>query len=213
MDDGNVRRPPGLQSPSRRRVLAGATSIATLALTPQALWASVHAGYAAARGTATERALLDAVCDLVIPATDTPGAVQARVPEFVLLAVAHRLANAEPDALQQLAAELGRRTSDSFLSVNANQRLEELQALDVEAFSERGRALPGTAAAAAGMAAGRDLANWRALKTLIVVGYYTSEPGATQELRYEFVPGRYDADIPFRPGDRALMNDWWGNTF
>ena len=38
---------------------------------------------------------------------------------------------------------------------------------------------------------------WRTLKELTLVGYYTSEPGATQELRYEAVPGRYEGCIPF----------------
>ena len=38
---------------------------------------------------------------------------------------------------------------------------------------------------------------WRTMKELTLVGYYTSEPGATEELRYEQVPGRYEGCIPF----------------
>jgi hypothetical protein len=45
------------------------------------------------------------------------------------------------------------------------------------------------------------------------MGYYTSEAGATQELRFQPVPARFDADIPFEPGQPALMNDWYGNAF
>ncbi|HEX6926734.1 MAG TPA: gluconate 2-dehydrogenase subunit 3 family protein [Longimicrobiaceae bacterium] len=33
---------------------------------------------------------------------------------------------------------------------------------------------------------------WRTLKRLVLVGYYTSELGATRELRYLALPGRYD---------------------
>jgi gluconate 2-dehydrogenase gamma chain len=42
-----------------------------------------------------------------------------------------------------------------------------------------------------------EVAFFRTMKELTVVGYYTSEAGATRELRYEQVPGRYEACIPF----------------
>jgi hypothetical protein len=35
------------------------------------------------------------------------------------------------------------------------------------------------------------------LKLLTVLGYYTSEVGATQELSYNPVPGRYEGDVDF----------------
>jgi gluconate 2-dehydrogenase gamma chain len=38
---------------------------------------------------------------------------------------------------------------------------------------------------------------YRTLKELTVIGYYTSEVGATRELRYEASPGRYQGCIPF----------------
>ena len=41
------------------------------------------------------------------------------------------------------------------------------------------------------------------LKELTVVGYYTSEIGATQELRYVHVAGQYDGDVPYRKVGRA----------
>jgi gluconate 2-dehydrogenase gamma chain len=42
-----------------------------------------------------------------------------------------------------------------------------------------------------------EVAFFRTMKELTVVGYYTSEAGATRELRYEHVPGRYEACVPF----------------
>jgi gluconate 2-dehydrogenase subunit 3-like protein len=38
---------------------------------------------------------------------------------------------------------------------------------------------------------------FRAMKELTILGYYTSQPGATKELRYVQVPGRYDGCVPF----------------
>jgi hypothetical protein len=41
------------------------------------------------------------------------------------------------------------------------------------------------------------------LKQLTLLGYFTSEIGATQALRYVAVPGRYEGCIPYQKGDRA----------
>lgn len=42
-----------------------------------------------------------------------------------------------------------------------------------------------------------DVPFMRRMKELTLVGYYTSEVGATQELRHEPVPGRFDGCVPF----------------
>lgn len=44
---------------------------------------------------------------------------------------------------------------------------------------------------------GARLPFFRTMKELTVVGYYTSEVGATVELRHEAVPGRYEGCVPF----------------
>lgn len=43
----------------------------------------------------------------------------------------------------------------------------------------------------------REVPFFRTMKELTVVGYYTSEIGATVELRHEAFPGRYEGCIPF----------------
>lgn len=41
------------------------------------------------------------------------------------------------------------------------------------------------------------------LQDLTVLGYFTSEIGATQQLRYFEVPGRFEGCIDYTPGERA----------
>ena len=41
------------------------------------------------------------------------------------------------------------------------------------------------------------------MKQLTIWGYFTSEPGATKALRYNPIPGRYDACVVYSPGDKA----------
>jgi hypothetical protein len=44
---------------------------------------------------------------------------------------------------------------------------------------------------------------FRMMKELTLLGYFTSEIGATKALRYIESPGRYDACIPYKKGDKA----------
>ena len=81
-------------------------------------------------------------------------------------------------------------------SAPAERRAAALAAIDSEAFASRDSVSP-----------------WKPLKALILTGYYTSEAGASQELRYELVPGRYDPDIPLAPTDRAWSSDWTAVEF
>ena len=54
---------------------------------------------------------------------------------------------------------------------------------------------------------------WRTLKGLILTGYYTTEVGGAQELQFELVPGRFDPDLPLKPGARAFSSDWTAVDF
>ena len=44
---------------------------------------------------------------------------------------------------------------------------------------------------------------FRLMKELTLLGYFTSEIGSTQALRYVESPGRYDGCIPYKQGDKA----------
>lgn len=158
-----------------------------------------------------QQALLREVSQLVLPRTGTPGAGEVGVGAFVALALAHGLEGtrrplmrgADPRLLRHrrgdgsldhagwLEAELDRRAAGDFLAVDPAARAAALGALDAEALAEGVREHP-----------------WRRIKALVLTGYYTSEVGGAQELRYELVPGRWDPDIALKPGDRAWSSDW-----
>jgi hypothetical protein len=44
---------------------------------------------------------------------------------------------------------------------------------------------------------------FRMMKELALLGFFTSEVGCTQALRYIETPGRFDACIPYAPGEPA----------
>jgi hypothetical protein len=49
---------------------------------------------------------------------------------------------------------------------------------------------------------------FRMMKELTLLGYFTSEIGCTQALRYVEMPGRFDPCVDYKPGDRA----WAGHA-
>ena len=124
--------------------------------------------------------LVEHIVDVMIPETDTPGAVSAGVHYFVDLmldewAAPERQARYR-SGLEELEVQLRGSDGTAFVDVSPEQRLERLQALDREAFGE-----------------GDDDLFYREFKHLVLFGYYSSEPGATLELQYERLIPDYKA--------------------
>ena len=82
-----------------------------------------------------------------------------------------------------------------FVTAARGRQAAALAAIDHSAFAPGGESAP-----------------WHKIKDLILTGYYTSEVGASRELRYELVPGRWDADIPLGTG-HAFSSDWTAVDF
>lgn len=199
-----------------RRQLIGAGLLLALGVgTPIELWRR-HAQGESGSVDAGQRALAERLSDLVVPATDTPGALAAKVPDWLLLALSHgqagtaaqptgpfatvrAVAAAVPMGLAWLDAvgrQLNATAKGDFVSLPAKTQHDLLSALDAEAFKP-----------------GNDAHPWHKIKDLILTGYYTSEIGGSQELHYELVPGRWEPDIPIGPQTRAFSSDWTAVDF
>ena len=44
---------------------------------------------------------------------------------------------------------------------------------------------------------------FRLMKELTLLGYFTSEIGCTQAMRYEETPGRFEPCVPYTPGETS----------
>lgn len=170
--------------PDRRDLLRGAILlVGGIALAPGALAASGKTFFPAA-----ERAQLDLLCETMIPKTDTPGAIGAGVPAF-LDALMADWASAESQArVQGTVASLARAAN-----ADTGKPLADLSSAERTAWL--------TKQDAALIAAGD--AGYRQFKQLVLTGYYYSEAGATQELRYELVPGVWEPSIPITADTRT----------
>lgn len=163
----------------RRDLLRGAAAGAALALVPseaRAAWERVAAGVRPHRALTPEQlAVVATLSDVIIPRTDTPGALDVRVPAFIESLVGGSwMENARTEfqtGLENLRQHLGPATGASLTTL-----IDELERRP-DRRTEPARTY------------------WQ-LKSLIVHGYFTSETVMREVLRTEVMPGRFDGAAP-----------------
>jgi gluconate 2-dehydrogenase gamma chain len=187
---------------SRRDVLA-----ALLAGTAMAsVWSSASAAAVlkkAGAGAATnpglnkaEMAVLETAAQVIIPATDTPGAREAGVPLLIDAMVARWMTLDEAalfrSGLAGLDAKARERFQRGYAACTAEQGAQLMQELRASSpyggrtFSLNDRILDPKAPF------------YLRLRDLVVLGYFMSEQGSTKELRYLPVPGKFEANLDMK---------------
>ncbi|HEX2860443.1 MAG TPA: gluconate 2-dehydrogenase subunit 3 family protein [Lacunisphaera sp.] len=141
--------------------------------------------------TADEVELLDEIGETIIPATDTPGAKAAGIGAFMAMMVVDCYDEAHHAAFK---AGLDRLAREGFLAASPAERTARLNALDGEQRRHQAAKEPTEPAH-----------YFRMMKQLTILGFFTSEIGAAQVLLFEEVPGRFDGNAPYHPGDRYLF--------
>ncbi len=148
-----------------------------------------------------------AMIDVMIPATDTPGAKAARVNEFIDVILTSWATPAERDRfLTGLAAvdTLSRTLySKSFVEASAEQQTALLRAMDDAVDWAHDPDSNDDFDGAIDYDARLRGEFFRVFKKLTLHGYYTSEIGFTQELKNEIIPGEQHGCAPVPAGKRA----------
>ena len=171
----------------RRAVYLAGGAAALAAFGNGEAWADA-APAAAPYFSADRMAVVTAVADSMIPATDTAGAVAVGAPAFVdsmMTNWASQNTRAAVDStLQMIDVAAISAYGIGFANLGTMNRHSVLVPYDANAIRTFD---PG----------------YVRLKELILTGYYLSEFGATKELRYIHAPGAWRADIPFAEIGRA----------
>jgi hypothetical protein len=161
---------------------AGQAAASALTWTPTAL-------------TPDQARVLDVVAELIIPATDTPGARAAGVPQFIDRALANYYDKAQ---VEQLVGGLTRMDADAraahgadFTALTSQQQVALLTTYEQEAITLRTQT------------PSQKNHFFPVLEDMVTVGYFTSEPGATVALQYDPVPGAYHGCVPLAEIGRA----------
>jgi hypothetical protein len=177
--------------------------------------------------TPDEIAYLDEVADTILPTTSTPGAKAAKTGEFMARMVTDSYKPEDRRTFREGMHKLDDASKDkngvSFVKSTPQQRLALLQDLDRELKADTDRqkaearaksdaflrdqrkenAPASDANAATTISAKPPTSYFRMMKELALLGYFTSEIGCTQALRYAETPGRYDPCVPYKPGEKA----------
>lgn len=144
----------------------------------------------------TEIQWLDEVAETILPETDTPGAKAAQVGAFIAIMVNDTYSPAEQALFHAGTQELERECIDAygvgFMNALADQRITLLERLDRDQIAYT---LNKEANAASHY--------FHTIKQLTAFGYFTSEIGYTQALRYVETPGRFDPCVAYSPGEKA----------
>ena len=215
------------------KVLGGTFAAPTVAALMAACERGGGADVSAATLSPEQKEMVATIADHIIPRTDTPGARDVAAQDFIAQMMERYYPPEHRQAFLTGLSELDDRARDehdaAFIECTAEQQVALLTALDRETFQPaprpappspaeiRERAEPGTTGTALPPEVAGDSGwqmetpeprrgeahFWRTMKELTLVGYYTSEPGATQELRHEKVPGRYQGCVPLSEIGRA----------
>jgi len=195
----------------RRDVLRVLSAAAVAPVLPQEVTfvlrqAQPPAGYGLRTLTLHQNAVVVAMIDLIIPATETPGAKAARVNEFVDVMLTdwataderERFLAGLDDVDTQANAVFGK----NFLDASVVQQTALLQALDDSVDWARG--LPTEPAVSSGQPFNQLRGEFfRSFKLMTIHGYYTSEIGQTQELKREIIPGAFHGCAPVASEKKA----------
>jgi hypothetical protein len=158
-------------------------------------------------------AFLNEVADTILPTTSSPGAKAANVGHFMAVMVQdcytpeHQKTFLE--GISKLDDASQKKFSNKFMALTSQQRTDLLTDLDkeqkeytkqnaaTESEESKHRNEPGYKGSVF------PVHYFRLMKELTLLGYFTSEIGATKALRYIAVPGHYDGNVTYKKGDKA----------
>lgn len=160
-------------------------------------------GYKLRSLNAHQNAAIVAMIDLIIPATDTPGAKGARVNEFMDVILTEWATEEERKQFLCGLAEIDKQSNElygkNFVDSSLSQQEAQLRAIDDVEMANRqrpakhGNTVPEPDAQLKGPF-------WVVFKSMTLHGYYTSEIGFKQELKLEVIPGAQHGCAPLGNG-------------
>jgi hypothetical protein len=146
--------------------------------------------------TPQDLTLLDEIGETIIPTTHTPGAKAVQIGAFMKMMVNDCYDEANQAVFQaglgQVDAAATKKLGKPFLQLSPTDRTALLNAIDAEERTYRTQ-----------KPADAPEHYFRLMKQMTLLGYFSSEIGCTQALRYVEVPGAFRGSEPYKKGDRA----------
>lgn len=171
-------------------------------------------GSSASGFTPENIALLDEIGETILPATDIPGAKATQIGEFMKVIVTDCYTDAQQkafgDGLAGINEACKKLNGKGFMDCDAAQRKTFLVSLEKEAkeYNKQRDEKDKPAREKAEKTMDPDYVGspshyYTMMKQLTLWGYFSSEIGSKQALRFLPIPGRYDGALPYKKGDKA----------
>ncbi len=169
--------------------------------------------------TPENTAYLNEISDTILPDTAaSPGAKAANIGPFLAVMVRDCYTPADQKSFTEGLSKLDdiaqKQYSNKFVDLTPKQRTDIFIALDKEQAAYYQQLYKKMAADAlkhkddpAYEEPDQPNHYFRMMKELTILGYFTSEIGATKALRYIETPGHYDGCIAYKKGDKAWAVD------
>jgi hypothetical protein len=147
-----------------------------------------------------KRPIIAELAEMIIPRTDTPGAKDANVQDYVIGVMINCTGAKEQNrfvsGIQEIEDYAVDRFGKDFLKCTLKEKSEALKHVADHS---------GYSIAILNKINDRFLGTsfYPKFKALVVEGFCLSKPGATQALAYDQVPGSYEACIPLKPNQKA----------
>lgn len=148
--------------------------------------------------------LVSAIAEAIIPRTDTPGAIDAGVPGFIDDMVGSVYSEEQQtnflNGLSAFNVDSNAKMGRDFENATPEEQLAFIQKKNAEVLSG------GAGAASEGWWAagtGSHKPFFLELKELTLLGFFTSEAGATKVLQYNQVPGPFKGCVPLTEVGKA----------
>jgi len=148
--------------------------------------------------------LITELAEVIIPATDTPGAKAAGITPFIIRMIEDCTPKKEQNAfiqgLEDLDGYARSRYKRAFI-LCSEQEKENVAAH----FEKRDRPFKGIAGKISHKVLGDSF--FIIMKKYTVIGYCTSMQGATRGLAYDYVPGHYAGSVSLRAGQKVWATE------
>jgi len=153
-----------------------------------------------ARQLLDKKPIIAELAEIIIPRTDTPGARDAGVQDYVINVMLNCASVKEQNrfisGIQEIEDYASDKFGKDFLKCTLKEKSEALKHIAEHA---------GYSSPILNKINDRFLGApfYPKFKSLVVEGFCLSKPGATQALAYDYIPGSYEACIPLKPHQKA----------
>lgn len=169
--------------------------------------------------TAEDIAYLNEIGETILPRTATPGAKDANVGQFMTVMVNDSYEEADQktfrEGLDKLADASKKKFDADFIKITPEQRTQLLTEIDKEAKDYQAKKAEHDKKEKQKVSMGEgdkgetnqkmSAHYFTMLKQLTLLGFFTSEVGMKQAMRYQPVPGKYEGCVPYKKGDKMIV--------